>query len=61
MEAMILSMTPAERQNPDLINVARKKRIAAGSGNEMAAVNRFIKQFEQSKKNDEANEWYDER
>ncbi len=50
MEAMILSMTPAERQNPDLINVARKKRIAAGSGNEMAAVNRFIKQFEQSKK-----------
>jgi signal recognition particle subunit SRP54 len=50
MEAMILSMTPAERRNPDLMNLSRKKRIAAGSGNEMATVNRFIKQFEQSKK-----------
>ncbi len=50
MEAMILSMTPEERQNPDVINVSRKKRIAAGSGNDIAAVNRFIKQFEQSKK-----------
>lgn len=50
MEAMIYSMTPEERNNPDVINPSRKKRIAAGSGNDIADVNRFIKQFEQSKK-----------
>lgn len=50
IEAMILSMTLEERGNPDVINPSRKKRIAAGSGNDMQDVNRFIKQFEQSKK-----------
>jgi len=50
MEAMILSMTKEERSNPDLINPSRKKRIAAGSGNDIGTVNRFIKQFHQSKK-----------
>jgi signal recognition particle subunit SRP54 len=50
MEAMILSMTLEERGNPDLINPSRKKRIAAGSGNDINTVNRFIKQFHQSKK-----------
>ncbi len=49
MEAMILSMTNEERANPDLINPSRKKRIATGSGNDIGAVNRFIKQFHQSK------------
>lgn len=50
MEAMILSMTKEERLNPDIINPSRKKRIASGSGNDIATVNRFIKQFYQSKK-----------
>lgn len=50
MEAMIHSMTIEERSNPDVINPSRKKRIAAGSGSTIQEVNRFIKQFEQSKK-----------
>lgn len=50
MEAMIYSMTLEERNDPSVINPSRKKRIAAGSGNQMQDVNRFIKQFEQSKK-----------
>ncbi|MCR4829969.1 MAG: signal recognition particle protein [Pseudobutyrivibrio sp.] len=49
-EAIILSMTPAERENPKLLNPSRKHRIAAGAGLDIAEVNRFIKQFEQSKK-----------
>ncbi len=49
-EAIVLSMTPEERANPDLINPSRKKRIAAGAGVEIAEVNRFCKQFEQSRK-----------
>lgn len=49
-KAIILSMTPEERANPDLINVSRKRRIAAGAGVDVSEVNRFIKQFEQSKK-----------
>ena len=49
-EAMILSMTPAERSNPDLLNVSRKKRIARGAGVDIAEVNRLVKQFEQSRK-----------
>ena len=49
-EAIILSMTPAERANPDLLNPSRKKRIAAGAGVELAEVNRMVKQFEQSRK-----------
>ncbi len=50
VEAIIQSMTRAERRQPSLINASRKKRIAAGSGNDVAAVNRLLKQFEQTKK-----------
>ncbi|MCD8379864.1 MAG: signal recognition particle protein [Lachnospiraceae bacterium] len=49
-EAIILSMTPKERRNPKLLNLSRKRRIAAGAGVDLAVVNRFIKQFEQSQK-----------
>lgn len=49
IEAMIKSMTPYERNNPDVIDQSRRKRIAAGSGKEMADVNAFMKQFEQMK------------
>ncbi len=47
MEVFIQSMTPQERENPDLINTSRKKRIAKGCGMELAEINQFIKQFEQ--------------
>ncbi len=50
MEAVVLSMTPEERQNPKLLNPSRKGRIAKGAGVDIAVVNRFIKQFEQSQK-----------
>ena len=50
MEAIVLSMTPQERQNPKLLNPSRKGRIAKGAGVDIAVVNRFIKQFEQSQK-----------
>lgn len=50
IEAVILSMTPAERSNPDLLNPSRKKRIAAGAGVDLSEVNRLVKQFEQSRK-----------
>ena len=50
MEAIVLSMTPAERQNPKLLNPSRKHRIARGAGVDIAIVNKFIKQFEQSQK-----------
>ena len=50
IEAIILSMTPDERANPKLLNPSRKHRIAAGAGLDIAEVNRFVKQFEQSKK-----------
>ena len=46
MEAIVLSMTPEERRNPKLMSPQRKFRIAKGSGNDIADVNRFIKQFE---------------
>ncbi len=49
-EAIILSMTPKERENPKLLNLSRKSRIARGAGVDMAVVNRFVKQFEQSQK-----------
>ena len=49
-EAIVLSMTPKERQNPKLLNPSRKHRIAKGAGVDIAQVNRFIKQFEQSQK-----------
>ncbi|SDZ78413.1 signal recognition particle subunit FFH/SRP54 (srp54) [Lachnospiraceae bacterium NK3A20] len=47
IEAIVLSMTPAERANPKLLTPQRKYRIAKGSGNDIAEVNRFIKQFKQ--------------
>lgn len=49
IEAMIQSMTPRERANPDLIDLSRKKRIARGSGKPIEDVNAFMKQFEQMK------------
>ena len=50
MEAIVLSMTKEERRNPKLLNPQRKHRIARGAGVDIAAVNRFIKQFEQTQK-----------
>ena len=47
IEAMINSMTPQERANPDLIDSSRRKRIAKGSGKDISEVNAFMKQFEQ--------------
>lgn len=49
IEAMINSMTPHERANPDVIDGSRRKRIAAGSGKDLSEVNAFMKQFEQMK------------
>jgi signal recognition particle subunit SRP54 len=50
LEAIILSMTPAERANPALINGSRRKRIAKGSGTTVQAVNQLTKQFGQMRK-----------
>ena len=50
VEAIIGSMTPAERANPSLLNGSRKERIARGSGTSIVEVNRFLKQFEQTSK-----------
>ena len=50
MEAIVLSMTPAERFRPDIINASRRKRIAAGSGTKVEDVNKLLKQFEQMRK-----------
>ena len=50
MEAIVLSMTHRERTTPQLIKGTRRKRIAAGSGNTIIEVNRFIKQFTQMRK-----------
>ena len=50
MEAIVLSMTPQERRNPKILTPQRKHRIAKGAGVDIAVVNRFIKQFEQSQK-----------
>ena len=49
-EAIILSMTPKERANPDILSVSRKNRIAKGVGVDIAEVNRLVKQFEQARK-----------
>lgn len=49
IEAMINSMTPEERRNPDIMNPSRKQRIAAGSGKDIQELNQFLKQFEQMK------------
>ena len=50
IEAIILSMTPSERRNPDIIKASRKERIAKGSGTTVQQVNKLLTQFEQSKK-----------
>jgi len=49
VEAIILSMTPKERNNPDILNASRKKRIAAGAGTTVEEVNKLLRQFEQIK------------
>ena len=49
-EAIVLSMTPAERRNPDLLNGSRRRRIAKGSGTTPADVNRLLNQFKDAKK-----------
>ena len=50
VEAIILSMTPYERENPAVINGSRRRRIADGSGTTIADVNRLLKQFEGTRK-----------
>ena len=50
VEAIILSMTPEESKNPDIINGSRKKRIALGSGKDIQEVNKLIKQFNETRK-----------
>ena len=50
IEAIIYSMTPAERENPSLLNGSRRKRIALGSGTSIVEVNRLVKQFEETAK-----------
>lgn len=50
IEAMILSMTPKERANPDILNPSRKRRIANGAGVDISEVNKLVKQFEQGRK-----------
>jgi signal recognition particle subunit SRP54 len=50
IEAIIQSMTPKERQNPDIINQSRRLRIAKGSGTKIEDVNRLMKQFDQTRK-----------
>ena len=49
VESIIKSMTPAERQNPDIIDMNRKKRISKGCGRDMTEINQFFKQFDQMK------------
>jgi signal recognition particle subunit SRP54 len=50
VEAIILSMTPAERRNPDILNASRRARVAKGSGRPVAEVNRLLKQFKEMQK-----------
>lgn len=50
IEAIILSMTPKERSNPDILNPSRKRRIAQGAGVDISEVNKLVKQFEQARK-----------
>ena len=50
IEAIVLSMTPKERRNPDIIKASRKSRIAAGSGTSVQEVNKLLQQFDQMKK-----------
>ena len=50
VEAIICSMTKKERENPEILNGSRKKRIANGSGTDVAQINLYLKQFEQMQK-----------
>ncbi len=50
IEAIILSMTPQERSNPDILNLSRKQRIAKGAAVDISEVNKLVKQFEQARK-----------
>ena len=50
IEAIIQSMTPKERTNPEILNTSRRNRIAKGSGTSIQDVNRLIKQFDQTRK-----------
>ena len=50
IEAIIKSMTTAERENPNILNGSRRKRIAMGSGTQVQDVNRLLKQFEEARK-----------
>jgi signal recognition particle subunit SRP54 len=50
VEAIIQSMTPAERRDPDVLNASRKRRVARGSGNDVADINRLLKQYEMMRK-----------
>ena len=50
VEAIILSMTPYEREHPDVLNGSRRKRIADGSGTSLQEVNKLLKQFEGTRK-----------
>ena len=50
IEAIVLSMTPYERRNPEVLKATRKQRIAKGSGRSVEEVNRLLKQFEEMKK-----------
>ena len=50
IEAIILSMTPYERENPQIINGSRRRRIADGSGTSIPEVNRLLKQFEDTRR-----------
>ena len=49
MEAIIKSMTPAERAKPDILNASRKRRVARGSGTSVQEVNRLLNQFESTR------------
>ena len=49
-EAILSSMTVQERRNPDILNASRRRRIAAGSGNQVQDVNRLMKQFRETRK-----------
>ena len=50
VEAIIQSMTPFERENPEILNGSRRQRLVSGSGTSIVEVNRLIKQFEQTRK-----------
>lgn len=50
IEAIIQSMTPAERRDPDILNASRKRRVARGSGSDVSDINRLLKQFETMRK-----------